>query len=296
MQVTEQLTGPNSQPVVHIPLPGWVWNLERRKQWREALEHWREIENLVILVELPPASVSEAVLLGSNLPNMIWLTDSGTADAAKTRTQLETLRDARCNLVGAVLNRQRATSLKQRFPRWLSGFALTVSLAAASVAAQGASAGQSETPPAGGYAEDAMLPQTTNAFFSVVGPGQRAAWQNRLTLGPGDIINLGLYGSPELNRAETAIGPDGRISYLEAQDVMASGRTVDELRTEMDNQLAKFRRAPRTIITPVSFKSKKYFLLGKVMSKGVYTLDRPMTVLEAIAREKGQRAAWWIAT
>src|SRR5947208_10560651 len=34
-QVTEQLTRPDSQPVVHIPLPGWVWNLERRKQWRE---------------------------------------------------------------------------------------------------------------------------------------------------------------------------------------------------------------------------------------------------------------------
>src|SRR5207249_3774540 len=26
MQVTEKLTGPNSQPMVHIPLPGWVWN------------------------------------------------------------------------------------------------------------------------------------------------------------------------------------------------------------------------------------------------------------------------------
>src|SRR5581483_3216690 len=41
-QVTEKLTGPNSQPVVHIPLPGWVWNLERRKQWREALNQWRQ--------------------------------------------------------------------------------------------------------------------------------------------------------------------------------------------------------------------------------------------------------------
>jgi len=74
-KVTEKLTGPNSQPVVHIPLPGWVWNLERRKQWREALMHWRTIENLVILVELPPAGVAEAVLLGSNLPNLIWLAD-----------------------------------------------------------------------------------------------------------------------------------------------------------------------------------------------------------------------------
>jgi len=37
MDVTEQLTGDDPQPMVHIPLPGCVWNLERRKQWQSAL-------------------------------------------------------------------------------------------------------------------------------------------------------------------------------------------------------------------------------------------------------------------
>ncbi len=69
-EVTQQLTGPNPQPSIHIPLPGWVWNLERRKQWQEALKVWRSIDNLVILVELPPASIAEAVLLGENIPNV----------------------------------------------------------------------------------------------------------------------------------------------------------------------------------------------------------------------------------
>jgi len=118
-KLTEQLTGPDSRPVVHIPLPGWVWNLERRKQWRDALNHWKKIDNLVILVELPPASVAEAVLLGSNLPNLLWLAESGTAEASETRAQLETLRDARCNLAGAVLNREPAMPVRLRFPRWL---------------------------------------------------------------------------------------------------------------------------------------------------------------------------------
>jgi len=123
-QVTEKLTGPNSQPVVHIPLPGWVWNLERRKQWREALNQWRQIDNLVIFVELPPASMPEAVLLGSNLPNMLWLSQSGTAVASDTQTQLETLRHARCNLVGAVLNKEPGMPLRKRLPRWLSCVAI----------------------------------------------------------------------------------------------------------------------------------------------------------------------------
>jgi hypothetical protein len=103
-QVTEKLTGPNALPVVHIPLPGWVWNLERRAQWQASLAHWRSIDNLALLVELPPASVSEAVLLAENLPQVIWLTGSGLAEAGETRHYLNILRHARCNIVGAVLN------------------------------------------------------------------------------------------------------------------------------------------------------------------------------------------------
>jgi protein involved in polysaccharide export with SLBB domain len=308
-KVTEQLTGPNSQPVVHIPLPGWVWNLERRKQWREALNHWRKIDNLVILVELPPACVAEAVLLGSNLPNLVWLADSGTADAGETRTQLNTLRDARCNLVGAVLNREQSVPLRKRFPRWIGCVIIACVLGISSALAQEAPLTQNESrganpspveiavaqpanrdPSFSGLPDNPPEPALalqTNLAFSVINPSQRAAWQQHLTLGPGDVLNLGLYGAPELIRAEVSIGPDGRISYLEAQDVHAEGLTIDELRAALDKELANYRRAPRTMITPVAFRSKRYYILGKVMTKGVYTLDRPMTVLEAIARAHG---------
>jgi protein involved in polysaccharide export with SLBB domain len=282
-KVTEQLTGPNSQPMVHIPLPGWVWNLERRKQWRDALHHWRKIENLVIFVELPPASVAEAVLLGSNLPNLVWLADSGNADAAETRAQLETLRHARCNLVGAVLNRASNKSVKSRFPRWVESAAsllmLGVALAGAQEPAPGSPPATVTPPPT-----DVL---TTNVHFSVVSPSQRAAWQKRLTLGPGDVLNFGIYRQPELNRAEVVIPPDGMVTFLEAKQVLATGLTIDEFREKLDAELGKYRRAPRSIVTPVAFRSKKYYMLGKVMTKGVYTLDRPMTVLEAVARAHG---------
>ena len=105
-EVSRQLTGPNAPPVAHIPLPGWVWNLERRKQWQSALAHWRAIDNLVLLVELPPASVPESVLLAENLPQLIWLVDSGKPRRRATHQQLETLRYAKCRLVGAVLNHE----------------------------------------------------------------------------------------------------------------------------------------------------------------------------------------------
>lgn len=289
-QVTDQLTGPNSQPVVHIPLPGWVWNLDRRKQWRAALNHWRRIDNLVILVELPPASVAESVLLASNLPNLVWLTDSGAAQAGETRAQLETLRHARCNLVGAVLNREPAEPLKRRFPRWLTSLIMVAAIGLGNVSAQ-----ESDTPAlaqAPAPAVDEANPSQTPRAFSVVSPAQRARWQERLTLGPGDVLTFALYGEPTSRREEVFVPPDGMMSYLEATNIRATGLTIDELRVRFEEELGKFRRAPRVIITPVTFKSKKYFVLGKVTQKGAYVLDRPITVMEAIARAQGFEHAY----
>ena len=276
-EVTEKLTGPNSQPVVHIPLPGWVWNLERRKQWQDALQHWAQIENIVILVELPPASVPESVLLAENLPNVVWLTASGQTTAARTSEQLETLRDARCQLAGAVLNRAPESFLRKRFCRWLNGAALLVALNLSVLHAADNPGLQSST---NQIAE-------TNASAAGLPPEQRAAWQQHFTLGAGDVLNFSLYGEPTLTQLNVPIGPDGRVSYLEAQDVMAAGLTIDELRAKLDGELAKYRRAPRTIITPVAFNSKKYFLLGSVVRPGAFTLDRPTTIVEAIARARG---------
>jgi protein involved in polysaccharide export with SLBB domain/capsular polysaccharide biosynthesis protein len=299
-QVTEKLTDPNARPVVHIPLPGWVWNLERRKQWRDALKHWRQIENLVIFVELPPASVPEAVLLGANLPNLVWLTSSGKADAAETRAQLDTLRNARCNLVGAVLNRAPSKPIKGYFPRWLGCFALALTLGVCAVRGQTPTPIPPPPPSTSPEGSDTNMPLLTEPppstlppepsphySFSVVSPSQRAEWERNLTLGPGDVLSFALYGEPTLNRSEIAINPDGRVSFLEAQGVVASGLTVDGLRQRMDAALSKYRRAPRTIVIPVAYRSKKYYVLGKVVQRGVYILDRPTTVLEALARAKG---------
>ncbi|MCL4176663.1 MAG: polysaccharide biosynthesis/export family protein [Verrucomicrobia bacterium] len=277
-EVTQKLIGPNPEPVVEIPLPGWVWNLERRKQWHAALRHWSQIDSIALLVELPPASLPETVLLAENLPNVIWLADGEKATAARTREQLETLRNARCHLAGAVLNRAPVPVLTNRFARWLGCAALICGLPGWS--AYGQEGEVQSTNKTAGVANP-------NRSLSVVTPAQRAAWQERLTLGPGDVVTLALWGEPVLTRTEVAVGPDGRISFAEAQDVLATGLTLDELRVKLDEELGKYRRAPQTMITPVAFRSKKYYVLGRVTMKGVYVLDRPITLLEAVARAHG---------
>ena len=136
-------------------------------------------------------------------------------------------------------------------------------------------------------AESASPAGATNLSFSVTAPIKRAAWQKRLTLGPGDLLNLQLFDAPDSARMEVPIGPDGRISFLQARDILATGLTIDELRAKIDEALAKYYQNPRSIITPAAFHSKKYIVLGAVVNKGVFTFDRPLTVIEAIARAGG---------
>ena len=127
----------------------------------------------------------------------------------------------------------------------------------------------------------------TNRLFSASHPSQRAAWQQRLTLGPGDTVNIMLFGRPETERRGMPIGPDGRITFLQAEDIVAAGLTIDELRAAMDKELGKFYQGPRTIITPDLCNSKKYYMLGAVTRRGVFTLNRPTSMIEAIAQAGG---------
>ena len=76
---------------------------------------------------------------------------------------------------------------------------------------------------------------------------------DRFKLGPGDVLNFALFDRTELTRNEIAIEPDGRVSYLQAQGIVAAGLTIDELRAKMDEVLASYYRAPRTIITRSRF-------------------------------------------
>jgi protein involved in polysaccharide export with SLBB domain len=119
------------------------------------------------------------------------------------------------------------------------------------------------------------------------GPADAPAWQEKLTLGPGDTISISTFGRADSLRSDIPVGPDGKISYLEAHDITVAGLTIDELRGVLEAELGKYYRNVRTIVTPGILGSKRYFMLGKVVDKGVFTLDRPLTILEAVARSRG---------
>src|SRR6185369_13437652 len=110
-----------------------------------------------------------------------------------------------------------------------------------------------------------------------------APWQERLTIGPGDVLDISLYNQPDSARAGVIIAPDGSLSYLQATDVEVTGLTIDELRTKLETILVKFHLAPRVVVVPAAYRSKKYFMMGNISQPGAFVLERPTTILEAVA-------------
>jgi polysaccharide export outer membrane protein len=118
-------------------------------------------------------------------------------------------------------------------------------------------------------------------------PASPTSWRNRYELGPGDVINFSLFGRPELDRPGFRIAPDGTVSYLQAQNIKVAGLSLDEARLAIEQGLRTNFRSPRVIITPQEVGSKRFTILGKVINKGVVTLERPITLVEAIANAGG---------
>lgn len=114
-----------------------------------------------------------------------------------------------------------------------------------------------------------------------------AALHAPLLLGPGDAVNIDMPGFEGHERESVTIGPDGRLTYLQARDIQAAGLSVDELRARLTAELRRYYRSAKVVVTPFTFQSRKVYLLGKIVKKGAVNLDRPMSILEVVAEAGG---------
>ena len=273
---TPQAACEQSGNIARYALVSNIGNVALQKNWERAFAAWQNEHDAVVLIELPAATTADALLLSPAVPNVLWLGAANVAEAQITVTCVNSLRNTGCNLIGAALN-MCPVSKKIRA-------AVHLGLLAGLIATCSVSAQQPPQPPVStpGQAPDAS---PTNGALAKAPP--LAPWQQTLTLGPGDIFDVSLYGQPDTARPGVTVGPDGRFSFLQAVDVVATGLTIDQLRAQLETTLTKFVREPRVIIVPVAFNSKKYYIFGNVQAPGAYPLNTPTTVVEAVARAHG---------
>lgn len=120
----------------------------------------------------------------------------------------------------------------------------------------------------------------------VYGQQQSPADSGQYTLGAGDVLNIMVYGEPEISQT-VFVRIDGRISLPLAGDVQASGRTPEALADKITEKLDRFLEAPNVTVVVSESRSKAYYILGQIESPGEYPITRKVTVIQAIARAEG---------
>jgi protein involved in polysaccharide export with SLBB domain len=110
---------------------------------------------------------------------------------------------------------------------------------------------------------------------------------NLYRLGPGDVIEIELF-EEQISRSSAVVGPDGKIYYSILPGTMVWGMTLTETRQTLEDGLKKYLRTAPDITVNLKFVgSKTVWVLGNVQMPGVYLLNTPRTVLEAITLAGG---------
>jgi polysaccharide export outer membrane protein len=118
-------------------------------------------------------------------------------------------------------------------------------------------------------------------------------------IGPGDTVLVAVYRHPELSityytGASFNAAPGGRMTGLVVDNdgsiqfpligsVQVAGKTAEQLRVYLEQELGAFIKEPNVTVQVVFAGSIRYYLLGQFTQPGLKYSDRPLHLLEALS-------------
>jgi polysaccharide export outer membrane protein len=100
---------------------------------------------------------------------------------------------------------------------------------------------------------------------------------------PGDKLIVGVYDDPKLLPQEITVAPDGKISYPMVGVLVVGGKTVEQVRTEMEARLKKYISDPIATVIVTDVKGNVVYVIGQVTKPGSITMNPTINVLQALS-------------
>jgi polysaccharide export outer membrane protein len=135
-----------------------------------------------------------------------------------------------------------------------------------------------------------MVTRLASALFllAVVGGGVRAGEVVDATyaLHPGDKIEVSVWKEPDLQKP-LVISPDGKVSLPLAGEFTAAGKTVSQLRNEIELKLKAVITEPVVTVSIMEVAGNVAYVIGQVNKPGALVMNPRINVLQALALTGG---------
>jgi polysaccharide export outer membrane protein len=108
-------------------------------------------------------------------------------------------------------------------------------------------------------------------------------------IGPGDSLEMFVWGNPEISRSVT-VRPDGKISFPLVEEMPASGKTSYQLAREIEKELAKYIRDPLVTIIlggGLGPYSEQIRVIGQATKPQAVTYKENMSLLDLMIQVGG---------
>ena len=103
---------------------------------------------------------------------------------------------------------------------------------------------------------------------------------------PGDILQISVWKEKDLDR-EVLVRPDGGLTFPLAGNLQATGKTIDELRKDIETRLTRYIPGPVVTVAAKQTLGHKIYVVGKVNRPGEYVATRFVDVMQALGMAGG---------
>jgi polysaccharide export outer membrane protein len=96
----------------------------------------------------------------------------------------------------------------------------------------------------------------------------------------GDQLEVSVWQEEGLQRP-VIVRPDGKFSFPLTGEVTASGRTVAEVRDDVEGRLKRYIAEPVVTVTVVEVGGNRAYVIGQVTKPGAYVMNPRLSVQQA---------------
>ncbi|MFN2308938.1 MAG: polysaccharide biosynthesis/export family protein [Gammaproteobacteria bacterium] len=103
---------------------------------------------------------------------------------------------------------------------------------------------------------------------------------------PGDVLEISVWREEDLTKP-VIVRPDGGLSFPLVGNIQASGKSVEQLQTEVGERLKKFIPDPSVTVAIQQLSGNKVYVIGKVNKPGEFPVTRRVDVVQALSMAGG---------